>query len=174
MTKPLRGKRRLSKSIERDLNRIRFDAHSYYSAAIAYPEAGRQVYRVHLRTITNEVEVREYASLEEAQLAAEALTKAREDERVRRFKELLDRQERELTGRSACLRAAALLDNLALVLPARIVNEDLSDFLEDINRRGREGQSSFKIYFRTAAATFWVIANAVGYLVRTVVARKSA
>lgn len=85
---------------------------------------------------------------------------------------------RRFAGDRACLeastKAAAFLDNVAIFLPSRIVNEDLGDYLEDVNRRAREGQSPTKIYLRTATAAFWLIVNTVGYLARAVGARKSA
>jgi hypothetical protein len=174
---PLGGKRRGNKSeyFEVDAEEIHLEVGNFDSGAQRDPDAVlKTVYRVSVRTISNRVQIREYDSLEQAREVAIALSKASQDERVRRFEEALHRQKRERTGRAAYIRAAGWLDNLALVLPTRIVNEDLGDVLEQINRRAMQGQSSFKIYLRTLSSMFWLIANAIGYLVRAVGARKSA
>jgi hypothetical protein len=56
--------------------------------------------------------------------------------------------------------AASVLDVWAIFLPQRIVNEDLADYLQDINRRIAKGQR-WKAYLRVVAAIFWTGVNAV-------------
>jgi hypothetical protein len=178
MTWPLGEKRRRrnSESFEFDAREIPLGILDISTELVKADDALTEhvVFRVSVLTSSDRIEFRDYASMDEATKAANALTQARFEARLREFTQRLGRLNRGSTAPIACVKAAGWLDNLALVLPTRIVNEDLGDFLEDINRRGLHGQSSFKIYLRTTAATFWLIANAVGYLVRTVVARKSA
>jgi hypothetical protein len=60
-------------------------------------------------------------------------------------------------------RIASALDVWGGLLPIRIANEDLGEFLEDINRRIDEGQRVMP-YVRTASALFWTAVNSIGYL----------
>jgi hypothetical protein len=70
-------------------------------------------------------------------------------------------------------RAANILDGWATILPARIVNEELGDYIEDIQRRAMAGQR-VALYARMMAAIFWTGVNAVGYFVKQVGKTKSA
>jgi hypothetical protein len=58
-----------------------------------------------------------------------------------------------------------MLDAWATLLPVRIANEDLADYIEDINRRIVRGQRAL-VHVRVAAAIFWTGINALGYLLR--------
>ena len=58
-----------------------------------------------------------------------------------------------------------ILDTWAAILPVRIANEDLADYLEDICRRCDAGQSG-RVYIRTLATVFWTGINAVGYAMK--------
>ena len=49
------------------------------------------------------------------------------------------------------------------VLPARIANEDLGDYIEDIDRLIARKQNRLA-YLRLLAAIFWTGVNAIGYL----------
>jgi hypothetical protein len=71
-------------------------------------------------------------------------------------------------------RAQNILDTWAIFLPARSVNEELGDYLEDINRRATAGQGRFKIYLRMLASMFWTGVNAVGYFLKAIGKRKAA
>ena len=84
------------------------------------------------------------------------------------------RQYNEVLRRGARARkVASVLDGWAIVLPARIVTEELGDYLEDINRRALEGQR-FRLCLRMVAAMFWTSVNAVGYYLKEVGKTKSA
>src|SRR6266536_1382434 len=51
-------------------------------------------------------------------------------------------------------RAAGVLDSWAALLPQRVVNEEIGDYLEDIRRRAAEGQR-LNIGVRVISAIFW-------------------
>lgn len=70
-------------------------------------------------------------------------------------------------------RASAILEGWAAVLPARIVNEELGDYLEDIHRRVAAGQRSW-VVVRVMAAIFWTGVNAWRYLLDQLRRRKTA
>ena len=53
------------------------------------------------------------------------------------------------------------------MLPSRIANEDLADYVEDINRRIGKGQRKL-VYVRVIATIFWTGVNAVGYLLKNI------
>ena len=59
-------------------------------------------------------------------------------------------------------RTHIVMDFWGALLPARVVKEDLGDYIEDINRRALAGQR-FGLYLRVAAAMFWLAVNTVGY-----------
>jgi hypothetical protein len=67
---------------------------------------------------------------------------------------------------------ATVLDLWAVLLPARIVNEDLGDYLEDIHRRIAAGQR-WCVYLRIVAAIFWTGLNAIGYAMKLVGRRRA-
>jgi hypothetical protein len=64
-----------------------------------------------------------------------------------------------------------VLDVWAAVLPARIANEDLADYIEDISRRVVAGQRKL-VWLRVAAAIFWTGINAVGFALLNVYTRR--
>jgi len=68
--------------------------------------------------------------------------------------------------------AGRILDTWSLFLPVRLVNEEIGDYLEDINRRLVHGKT-WCIYLRVASAIFWTGLNAIGYA-RTVLGKKRA
>lgn len=70
------------------------------------------------------------------------------------------------------VRVTHLLDVWALFLPARVVKEDLSDYLEDIRRRASQGQV-LSLYTRFLAAVFWTGVNAIGYFLEKVGKRRA-
>ena len=85
-----------------------------------------------------------------------------------------ERNYEEKSKRAARSRhAARVLDGWSIVLPSRIVKEELGDYLEDINRRAAAGQR-FPVYLRLFAAMFWTGVNAVGYLLKQIGSRKTA
>lgn len=77
-----------------------------------------------------------------------------------------------LTPKVSAQRLSVLLDAWAAILPPRIVNEDLGDYLEDIHRRCAAGQR-WCVYLRVAAAIFWTGLNAVGYAMKAVGKRRA-
>jgi hypothetical protein len=70
-------------------------------------------------------------------------------------------------------RAYVLLDYWAALLPARIANEDLGDYLEDITNRAAAGQT-WAVYLRIFAAVFWTGVNATGYALKRLRQRRTA
>lgn len=70
------------------------------------------------------------------------------------------------------LRPLGILDTWGALLPARIANEDLGDFIEDIERRTKAGQR-FTVWLRVAAAMFWTGVNALGYFYEKVGTKKA-
>jgi hypothetical protein len=70
-------------------------------------------------------------------------------------------------------RVLNTLDIWGALLPTRIFNEELGDFIEDINRRAMEGQRC-GVYLRMIAAMFWTGVNAVGYFLKEIGKRKAA
>jgi hypothetical protein len=60
-------------------------------------------------------------------------------------------------------RAHRALDRWAALLPQRVVNEDLGDYIEDINRRAAEGQR-WLIWVRVVVAILTTAVNSVGYV----------
>ena len=71
-------------------------------------------------------------------------------------------------------RAAAILDAWGELLPARITNEDLGDFIEDVRRRAETGQR-LRVWLRVGTAMVWSGVNTIAYVVASVVStlRKS-
>ena len=67
-------------------------------------------------------------------------------------------------------RAAAILDVWGEILPARITNEDLGDFVEDVRRRAETGQR-VRVWVGVGTAIIWSGVNTVAYLISTL--RKS-
>jgi hypothetical protein len=76
-------------------------------------------------------------------------------------------------GESLRRRSFRVLDVWSAILPSRIVNEDLGDYLEDIALRVAHGQRTL-IYVRVGAAIFWTGVNAVGYVMKHVLGRPKA
>ena len=64
-------------------------------------------------------------------------------------------------------RATRLLDAWSALLPQRIVNEEVGDYVEDVRRRSAEGQKLL-VWLRCAMCIFWTGFNTLGYLVRGV------
>jgi hypothetical protein len=64
------------------------------------------------------------------------------------------REEMEIKNRRRATRSMRILDAWSAVLPARVNNEELGDYIEDINRRVAQGQRRL-VYIRLAAAIFW-------------------
>lgn len=65
-------------------------------------------------------------------------------------------------------RAYNVLNVWAAFLPARISQEDLGDYLEDIDRRLQRNDSPCIIYIRVAAAVFWTGVNTVSYFLKAI------
>ena len=59
------------------------------------------------------------------------------------------------------------------VLPARINNEVLGDYLEDIHRRIAAGESRSLVFLRLVWAVFWTGVDAIGYFVKAIGRSKS-
>jgi hypothetical protein len=70
--------------------------------------------------------------------------------------------------------ARTVLDCWAALLPSRVLNEELGDYLEDIARRTTDGQGRFRIGLRVVSAMFWTGLNAVGYALKLLGKHKSA
>jgi hypothetical protein len=62
-------------------------------------------------------------------------------------------------------KTLAVVDFWGALLPARVVKEDLGDYIEDIHRRINDGQR-FRVWLRVAAAVFWTALNAFGYAMK--------
>src|SRR5262249_28065867 len=62
----------------------------------------------------------------------------------------------------------------AAVLPSRIADEDLGDFLEKIRRMQQRGDPRWLIYLQTFSAMFWTGVNAVGYFLKEIGKKKSS
>jgi hypothetical protein len=71
----------------------------------------------------------------------------------------------ELIRATRSRRAASFLDTWGIILPARVFNEELGDYIEDISRRAARGQR-VKVYLRVAAAIFWTALNSIGYAMK--------
>jgi len=71
------------------------------------------------------------------------------------------------------ISALSILDAWAAVLPARIVNEDLGDYIDDISRRKAAGQR-FLVCLRVVAAMFWTGFNTLGYVLKKLRRRSGA
>jgi hypothetical protein len=69
-------------------------------------------------------------------------------------------------------RVCSLLDCWSALLPTRIAQEDLGDFIEVIMRRIDAGQR-WRVYLNVASAIFWTGLNAIGYAMKAV-GKKSA
>jgi hypothetical protein len=81
--------------------------------------------------------------------------------------------EEELRRAVCARRAATFLDGWAVIMPQRIVNEELGDYIEDINRRAGEGQR-WRVAVRVLAAMFWTGVNAIGYFLKQIGKQKAA
>lgn len=62
-------------------------------------------------------------------------------------------------------RSFAVLDAWSVVLPMRVVNEDLGDYLEDISSRAAQRQRVL-VWLRVVTAIVWTGVNAVGYALK--------
>ena len=90
------------------------------------------------------------------------------DELIQEAANLLEVMRRRQVATMAVRRGAArTLDVWAVLLPSRIVNEELGDYLEDIHRRCAEGQR-WCVYVHVASAIFWTSLNAIGYAMKAV------
>jgi hypothetical protein len=67
----------------------------------------------------------------------------------------------------------SVLDAWAVVLPQRIVDEDLGDYIEDINRRIQSGQR-FLAWIRVIAAVAYTGVNTAGHVLQTLGKRTAA
>lgn len=70
-------------------------------------------------------------------------------------------------------RAYDILDAWSVILPHRVVTEEIGDYLEDITRRIALGQR-WRPRLRIAAAIFWTGINAIGYTVKDMIGRRKA
>jgi hypothetical protein len=68
--------------------------------------------------------------------------------------------------------AKTVLDGWACILPARIRNEDLGDYIEDINRRIADGQG-WRAYIRVVIAILDTGMNTYAYVVSLLKGRRS-
>ena len=94
-------------------------------------------------------------------------------EEMSRFPGSLQRSlQRSIRRQQRASQASAILEGWAAVLPARIVNEELGDYLEDIHRRVKAGQRSW-VVVRVMTAIFWTGVNAWGYLINQLRRRKT-
>jgi hypothetical protein len=66
----------------------------------------------------------------------------------------------------------ALLDGWAAILPMRVVNEDLGDYIEDIRRRARKGQR-WQLCLRAISGLAWTGVNAAGYVLETLFRKRN-
>jgi hypothetical protein len=70
-------------------------------------------------------------------------------------------------------QAERVLDTWAIWMPDRVVDEQLGDALEDINRRIREDQPRWAIRLKVAATMFWLTVHSIGYFLTTSGIRKT-
>ena len=70
-------------------------------------------------------------------------------------------------------RTDKVLQVWSAVLPARINNEDLGDYLEDIHQRIAAGQSRWIISLRIVAAVFWTATDTIRYFFKAIGRSKS-
>ena len=102
-------------------------------------------------------------SVVERAVDAEMVTRTLADGHVLTHLRLTQKKvEEELRRAVGAGSVANVLDSWATFLPARIVNEELGDYLEDITRRAADGQR-FRVYLRMVMAMFWTGVNALGY-----------
>jgi hypothetical protein len=71
-------------------------------------------------------------------------------------------------------RCGRILDIWSVWMPQRLVNEEVGDFLENINRRINEEQSRWLIWTRVIAAMLWLTVHSVGYFLKASGIRKSS
>ena len=64
-------------------------------------------------------------------------------------------------------RAVRFVDVWSAVLPQRIVDEELGDFMEDVSRRIAKGENKL-VYFRMFTTLLWTAAHAIGYFLKAV------
>jgi len=79
----------------------------------------------------------------------------------------------EAQGLQTRPRTEKLLQAWSALLPARINNEVLGDYLEDIHQRIAAGQSRWIISLRIVAAVFWTATDTIGYLLKAIGRSKS-
>jgi hypothetical protein len=82
-------------------------------------------------------------------------------------------KEMEIKHRRRATRSMKILDAWSAVLPARVNNEELGDYIEDINRRAAEGQRHL-VYVRLATAIFWTGVHALSDLLQSLSKRKAS
>jgi hypothetical protein len=70
-------------------------------------------------------------------------------------------------------RATSCLETVSLVLPSRVVNEEIGDWCERIDSLSAEGRA-WKIYATLVAALFWTFTNTVGYFVKAIGKRQAS
>jgi len=84
---------------------------------------------------------------------------------------VIDESALAFAERVACLsrarRAKAVIDAWSAFLPARIVKEDVGDYMEDIGRRAADGQYVL-LACRVIAAICWTMVNSIGYFMKQV------
>lgn len=71
----------------------------------------------------------------------------------------------------AAVRAEAIFDFIALLIPKRLRNEELGDASEVIEARIRAGHPSWKIYTKVASTIFWIAVNSCRELAGAVLGR---
>jgi hypothetical protein len=98
------------------------------------------------------------------------------DDTLRESKQLIRESNAMLAafdkGERRWRRAAWILDGFASVLPARVVNEDLGDYVEDVNHRCVRGQRLL-VWLRVATAIGWTAVNTVGYALKALGKRQA-
>ena len=77
-------------------------------------------------------------------------------------------------GSRALQDAGRVFSALELVLPKRIVAEEVGDALEVVGRLHQEGSSAWKMYLKLASTVFWISINAVREVSGGILGRKRA
>lgn len=65
----------------------------------------------------------------------------------------------------AAVSPNSVLELWATLLPMRVVNEELGDYIDEVNRLRGNGRRAFA-WIRTITAVLWTATNTAGYLLR--------
>jgi hypothetical protein len=125
-----------------------------------------------LEDAINAADLEDLRAVDQAVVRAQLAAIQEQEAIVRREPELAARPRavQLITGQHvrAAQRAARLFDVATLLLPRRLVNEQLGDALEQINGYANEGKPVWWIRVKTISALFWTAVHALGEIISTV------